>query len=138
MGADFLPEAEQERLAIVDPERLAAIIAAGTLCPTSLTFAAEHMGKAKDAALVVRTLTPLLSHESAYVREGALIGLWQHSDALPPDVVERVRRMADSDESPGVRAVAGDFCDDMAPRVDALTAPASAGPVVPMVATEVK
>lgn len=85
--------------------QLASLISSGTLSNAELTFAAEHLGQLAydDPALARSTLTPLLSHESPLVREGALYGLDGHLDA---DLYRRVEAIADGDPSPGVRLAA--------------------------------
>ena len=85
--------------------QLASLISSGTLDDVDLTFAAEHLGRLAhdDSAFARRALTPLLSHESPLVREGALYGLDGHLDA---DLYERVTAIAHGDPSRGVREAA--------------------------------
>ena len=88
----------------LNKRELASLISSGTLEPVELTFAVEHLGKLAydDPALVRRTLTPLLSHADALVREGVIYGLDGHLD---DELHERIEAMA-FDPSPGVRAAA--------------------------------
>jgi hypothetical protein len=62
------------------PKCLSRIIRDGNLDFTDLTFAAESMGNSSDSQLVRRTLTILLFHPKAVVREGAIYGLQNHLD----------------------------------------------------------
>lgn len=102
-------DADLERMATEDPAALAALIDGGTLAPVCLTFAAEHMGRASNTALVARTLLPLLDHALAYVREGAMLGLGRHQT---PAVIERLRRMVERDPVLALREMARDILDD--------------------------
>lgn len=103
-------ENEFTRLASDDPHGLAAWIAEGSLEPTMLTFAAEHMGRASDRALVLRSLLPLLDHEKPYVREGALIGLGPH---LGADLRDRYERLAAEDPCDVLRSMAAGYLEDL-------------------------
>jgi len=102
-----------ERLATEDPHALAAWIAEGSLRPTLLTFAAEHMGRAADRALALKTLQPLLEHPKPYVREGALIGLGEH---LGADLRERLALFIAEDPCPELRSIAAGFLEDLRER----------------------
>lgn len=95
-------------LATNDPFRLASIINSGSLKNSQLTFAAEALGHATDRMVVITTLTALLRHPSAIVREGAIYGLQSH---LSSEVHEQLRILADSDPSAGVRAAAIETLD---------------------------
>ncbi|SRR6266568_2229249 len=92
-----------EDLAKLAPKELAYLVSGNVLRPTDLTFAAEILGSVDDRALVVRTLLPLLDHESALVREGAIYGLSAH---MTPEVTTRLRQVAQLDPSPGVGTAA--------------------------------
>lgn len=89
----------------LNKRELASLISSGTMEPHDLTFAVEELGKIAydDPALVRLTLTPLLSHESPLVREGALYGLDGHLDA---ELWCRVEALAFDDPSKGVREAA--------------------------------
>jgi hypothetical protein len=100
---EALSEEFFERLARADPERLLALLRPGELDPVLLTFAAEIAGRSLPGELVVPPLIALLCHEKAFVREGALYGLQDHPGE---HVTAEVRRLAESDTSPGIRLVA--------------------------------
>ena len=76
--------------------------------PTTLTFAAEIAGQCQDSAKVRAALWPLLFHTSRLVREGAIYGISNHRDS---EINERLRSIASSDESPGVRSAAKEALD---------------------------
>jgi len=100
---DALGEELFDRLVTENPDRLVAMLRPGEIDPTLLTYAAEIAGRGLPFAQVVPSLLALLQHERAFVREGALYGLQHHAGK---NVTEEVRRLADSDSSPGVRLVA--------------------------------
>ena len=81
----------------------AALDRLAALEPADLTFAAEDLGRGEDHHMIRRALMPLLDHASAVVREGAIYGLTRH---LTPEVCARLRDMAATDPSPGVRDAA--------------------------------
>lgn len=110
MQPDFISDHDAQQLAQNDPVELARIIASGALRDTSLTFAAERLGCAGDRALVLRTLLPLLDHEKAYVREGALYGLAPHSGA---DIRDCYERLASEDPSRAIRDLAAGYIEDL-------------------------
>ncbi len=87
----------------ISPKELATMIAKGSLSTANLSFAAESMGLATDHGFVIGTLVPLLVHDSAVVREGAIYGLAKH---LTGDLEQRLRNMAQADASWGVRQAA--------------------------------
>lgn len=98
-----------EHLLAIAPGQLAILIELGGLRHTDLTFAAEVFGGHVDSELVRRTLLPLLRHEEAVVREGALYGLGNHLDAASRLEVQRV---IEADASPGVRQAAKELLDE--------------------------
>jgi hypothetical protein len=114
MTTRHVPEDRLLRMATDDPNALASLIDGGTLRPATLTFAAEYLGHATDTALVTRTLLPLLDHELAYVREGAMLGLGRHQS---PAVVERLRLMVERDPVLALREMARDMMDNPPPQV---------------------
>jgi len=85
------------------PHELAKVISGGQLEPANLTFAAEAMGQCKDDDLVRNTLIPLLRHDEAIVREGAIYGLENHKNS---DVSAVLSWMAQNDPSPCIRDLA--------------------------------
>jgi HEAT repeat protein len=103
----FTPcEAAFEYLSRRYPESLLRVIRSGLLLPADLTFAAEIAGRADTSEDEIRTaLIPLLAHEDAAVREGAIYGLAGHIDRATR---ERIESLARSDSSAGVRAAAAD------------------------------
>ena len=66
-------------LAIENPEELLRWIAAGSLEAADLTFAAEAASMIDDGKRVADALLPLLAHNIASVREGAIYGLATHT-----------------------------------------------------------
>jgi hypothetical protein len=100
---DAMGEELFERLVAEDPDRLLAMLHPGQLDSTLLTFAAEIAGRNLPSKRVVPLLLDLLRHERALVREGALYGLRDHSGEL---ITAEIRRLAETDTSPGVRLVA--------------------------------
>jgi hypothetical protein len=99
-----------EYLAAHAPRDLMRLVGSNSLDPTSLTFAAEIAGRVADGAAVRRALIPLLNDDSPLVREGAIYGLRDHADDV---VLQRLRELAASDKSPGVRRAAGDTLNDL-------------------------
>jgi hypothetical protein len=86
------------------------LVSAGTLSPPALTFAAEIVGRTSDGQAVRAILLPLLEHESALVREGAIYGLRDHADDA---VVRRIELLASSDPSPAIRQAARDTLEEL-------------------------
>jgi HEAT repeats len=87
-------EAAFEYIVARSPKQLATLISAQTLSPGDLTFAAEILGGCADSDLVRATLTPLLQHAEAVVREGAIYGLTRHQDSA---TINDLRRLAAED-----------------------------------------
>lgn len=96
-------EAAFEWLAERHPESLLTLIKTGSLAPTDLTFAAEIAGSLPDAAATRAALLPLLDHEDAIVREGAIYGL---ASCLDDAVRERLTFVVEHDRSRAVRNAA--------------------------------
>jgi len=96
-------------LASVAPSELSELVSEGRLPASRLTYAAEALGRAQDAALVMRSLLPLLRHPAPIVREGAIIGLGRH---LTPVVRARLAEVAQQDPSAAVRRAALDELGD--------------------------
>ncbi|MGW8286392.1 MAG: HEAT repeat domain-containing protein, partial [Candidatus Deferrimicrobiaceae bacterium] len=98
-----------DALAATDRDRLLAWVTAGELGPAHLTYALEALGRSGHplAALV---LLHSANHAHPLVREGAVLGL----DALgvPGASHGLVAELAESDPSPGVRAVCRDVLDE--------------------------
>jgi hypothetical protein len=94
-----------ELLALRFPRDLVKLISGDRLKPADLTFAAEALGRSNLGWVVRRALKPLLRHDSAVVREGAIYGLQKHVDA---DVRADLEMLAKSDSSAGVRSAAED------------------------------
>ena len=93
-----------EELARTEPEKLLSLLDGRRLRPTELTFAAEVAGsRLHGNQLVTKRLLQLTKHAESYVREGAIYGLAEHSGK---NVDEALKRLAEKDESPGVRAAA--------------------------------
>jgi hypothetical protein len=95
-----------EFLADSYPESLAKIIEEESLPAEDLTFAAEYMGKCTDINLVKKVLFPLLSHEDAVVREGAIYGLTNHLDSV---VKFKLFNISKNDKSKAVREAASNI-----------------------------
>jgi len=70
-----------------------------------LSFAAEEHGATRTPEALAALLT-LIDHADAVVREGVVYGLSNYLDNAV--VCERLRLVATSDPSPGVRAAAAD------------------------------
>lgn len=90
-------------------EALAARIASGETSLVDLSFDAESLGQCPDSDLVRRTLTPLLSHVSAIVREGAIYGILKHQDDA---VRAMLAAIAAHDVSIAVRQAAMDAIEE--------------------------
>lgn len=101
-------EAAFEFILAHDPSQLALLIKSRGLHPGDLTFAAEILGRSTESNRVRAVLVPLLRHEEAVVREGAIYGLAAHLDAVARD---ELSRLATSDRSAAVRTAAGDALD---------------------------
>ena len=101
-------EALFRELADQAPAELALIVSRGLLNPAKLTYAAEILGSTAERSLVVSTLLPLLRHSSPVVREGVVYGLAPH---LSPEVITRLRAVAEHDPSPAVRTTAREALD---------------------------
>jgi hypothetical protein len=95
-----------EYLAESYPESLAKIIEEESLPVKNLTFAAEYMGNCNDINLVKRVLFPLLNHEDALVREGAVYGLTNHLDSV---VKFKLFNISKKDQSKAVREAASNI-----------------------------
>lgn len=87
---------------------LLALISSGHLHPIELTFAAEIASRLDDSVGVRAALMPLLNHESAVVREGAILGLASHVDDA---VRTKLRGLVASDPSAAVRSMAADVLE---------------------------
>lgn len=84
------------------------------LHPGDLTYIAEDLGQAQPA-LALPLLEQMAHHESAVVREGAAIGLYNINTAVPAELetIRRVLGVLSGDVSPAVRSVAGGFLEDL-------------------------
>lgn len=94
-------------LSVQAPRELAELVNRNDLRPARMTTAAEVLGSLADDALVVGPLMKVLAqNQSSLAREGAVLGLSHH---LRDDKVKQLlRRVAEHDPSPGVRAAALD------------------------------
>lgn len=104
-----LCEAMFEFLAEHFPTDLTTLVSSDALAPSALTFAAEMVGRSGNSRAVRAALLPLLKHDSALVREGAIYGLRGHADAA---TVKKLRALAEHDASPAIRKAASDTLDD--------------------------
>ena len=104
-----LPESSFERLSITDPAALVALLAA--LRPAQLTFALEHLGANAPNEIAVPALIAHMSHASALVREGALIG----ADYCTRDsrIAGALAEVAASDPNDGLRKEAQGLLDEI-------------------------
>lgn len=91
------------------PYDLAKLIENDRLEPSDLTFAAEALGRSSISDLVRRTLVPLLGHDSAVVREGAIYGLQRHINSEIRSTLEEISHI---DDSPAVRTAAENTLSD--------------------------
>ncbi len=98
-----------EFLADYFPNDLVRLVSAGILEPVDLTLAAESVGRIPADALVQQSLTPLLDHSDAIVREGAIYGLRGHENE---EIRARLTRMATGDPSWCVRQAAANALTD--------------------------
>ena len=108
-GGDIC-EAMFEYLSSRFPKELLKLVSSTVLPPPALTFAAEIAGRTLSSEAVRAVLVPLLNHENALVREGAIYGLREHAD---DSVIEKLRGLAARDLSPGVRQAASDTLDSL-------------------------
>ena len=101
--------ADLEWLATNDPVRLASIaLSSAEADPVTLAQVAQAMAKSSQAVLMTRVLLKLTEHARPFVREAALYGLEPFfSSSL--EARERLREMAKSDSSPGVREAANEL-----------------------------
>lgn len=102
-------EAAFEYILCQSPSELVVLINDGDLHPSDLTFAAEILGRCADSVLVRAALLPLLQHEAAVVREGAVYGLAKHRNE---ETNKHLRLVASSDSSPGVQTAARDALNE--------------------------
>lgn len=78
--------------------------------PVDLSFAAENAGCESDDGPAVReVLLPLLQHNKAIVREGAIYGLMNHLD---DSVLKEFKRLATEDPNPSIREVVEDIVSE--------------------------
>ena len=69
--------------------------------PELLTFAAEAAGRITHTPLALSVLLPLLRHDDAVVREGAVYGLASHL-SVSIQARDTLRELLGSETSPGV------------------------------------
>lgn len=96
-------EAAFEWLAQNHPKALLRLIESGSLAPADLTFAAEIAGTLAEQPAARAALLPLLDHDDAIVREGAVYGL---ASCLDDSVRERLKVASGKDRSRAVREAA--------------------------------
>jgi HEAT repeat protein len=108
-GKKAIADFDFPRLASEQPDRLLWLVQGGSLRPSQLTFAAEAVGLLSDSKAVRRVLVPLLGHPEAVVREGAIYGIANHLDE---ETTKRIKAIAATDSSPGVRQAASESLDD--------------------------
>lgn len=101
-------EAAFEFLSINYPAQLIRLMKLARLEAADLTFAAEIVGDVHDHSAVLSILLPLLEHDEAVVREGAVYGLSKHLDGT---VREALGRIAEIDPSCVVRRAAIDVLE---------------------------
>ena len=101
---------EFDYLSQYHPGILVALIKNNELEDTLLTFAAESLGLSKNTELVETTLLPLLNHQFAPVREGAIYGLQRHIYDSSK-ILEAIQYVTLKDTSKGVRTAAQDAID---------------------------
>lgn len=94
------------RMATDNPAHLTALIQSGSLPPTELTYALEAAGQMPDSQALI---TPYLSHEKAYVREGAVYGLGEQ--LTQAGVRDLLVLHAAGEASPGVREAIAEMLD---------------------------
>ena len=80
--------------------------------PADLTFEAEDLGAMEHTLEVVEKLMAFLSHDSAVVREGAILGAARHMEgAFGGRLKARLHVMGASDPHPAVRELVSDILD---------------------------
>ncbi|SMB93210.1 HEAT repeat domain-containing protein [Deinococcus hopiensis] len=89
--------------------KLIALIHSNHLANTELTYALEAAGQFHSTKLVRSLLTPFLTHEKPYVREGAVYGLGQHRGV--PEIREILQKQHAQETSPGVREAIEDVLE---------------------------
>lgn len=103
-------ENEFDRLSTADPALLVDWVERGGLGAPSLTFAAEALGRS-PAEVAVPCLLKLLEHESPLVREGAIYGAAAFTEGRP-EVLAKLRELAERDASPTIRETAREALGD--------------------------
>lgn len=97
-----------ETMARERPAALVRLAASDQLDAVDLSEVAEAMGLAPSPEFVVPTLLHLTHHTRPFVRESALVGLASFLRGSL-DARDRLREMAATESSEGVRAVAQQF-----------------------------
>lgn len=108
-----ISETEFINLAINNPKELVRLVSSNTLENAYLTYAAEAFAHCTDSLLVRRTLIPLLRHDSAYVRQGVILGLFDHVNKKALEIIADLS-INDSDE--GVRKLAANVMESFTSR----------------------
>lgn len=103
-------EHELEDLAKNNPNLFIELIISEKLNPSSLTFATEILGTINQDK-VIPILINLSKYDSNLVREGAVYGLENFIDNKI--VFDRLKEMAEEDQSPGVRDSADDVLNNI-------------------------
>jgi len=95
-----------EYLAKNNPQELITLIKDGLLEAADLTFAIEIAGRIKGYDIeVMEVFRLVMTHDSAYVREGVVYGLAQIGNC---QAKELLRQLNENDKSPEVRQAAID------------------------------
>ena len=79
------------------------------LSPARLSFAAEVVGTGPPSRRLFDALKKLLSHEKAYVREGAILGLAHHRE---PEVIDMLRGVMAHEPDSRLRELAAEIVNE--------------------------
>ena len=107
----------EDDLRKMSAEALAQAMRTNELDDTCLTFAAEILGQLDTEHAYFPALVELLQHEKAYVREGAVYGLWNYCRDETSGTAwycrDCLREVSIADLSHEVRAAARDALDSV-------------------------
>ena len=91
-----------------DPDTLAFYINESNMSIGLLSIALPYLGETRNTKYLC-TILGHINHESAIVREGAIIALWEYADTYKDVVLMEYKHMAEFDASETLRTMAEDF-----------------------------